>query len=121
MSKFSLLLITACAIQFGVDVGSARDPQTPKIAVVDVAKLPKEARETLALIKKGGPFPYDRDSVVFNNFGRRLPFRERGYYREYTVPTPGVRGRGARRIVVGARGEYYYSDDHYKTFRPIRE
>lgn len=85
------------------------------------AGLPAEARATLALIEQGGPFPYSRDGVVFGNFEKRLPSRPRGYYREYTVPTPGVRNRGARRIVAGQRGERYYTDDHYRTFQWIRE
>jgi ribonuclease T1 len=88
---------------------------------VGVADLPKEARTTLALIKSGGPFPYDRDGIAFGNREGRLPKRERGYYREYTVKTPGSRDRGARRIVAGKPGEYYYTDDHYQTFRRIVE
>jgi ribonuclease T1 len=106
----------------------AREPPA-KLPEVAVAELPQEARDTLALIGKGGPFPYRRDGTVFGNFERRLPVRPRGYYREYTVPTPELRGRGARRIVAGAgaagdvrtSGEYYYTDDHYATFRRIRE
>jgi ribonuclease T1 len=90
-------------------------------AVVAAAELPPDARETLVLIRQGGPFPYDRDGVVFGNFERRLPARERGYYREYTVPTPGLKHRGVRRIVAGRAGELYYSDDHYRTFKRIRE
>jgi ribonuclease T1 len=96
---------------------------------VAAAELPPEARDTLALIKRGGPFPYRRDGSVFGNFERRLPMKPRGYYREYTVRTPGERGRGARRIVAGSgadgdaatSGEYYYTGDHYGTFRRIRE
>jgi ribonuclease T1 len=90
----------------------------PEIAV---AQLPAEARETLKLIKRGGPYPYERDGVAFGNFERLLPQRERGYYREYTVPTPGVKSRGARRIVSGKGGEFYYTDDHYRSFRRVRE
>ena len=88
---------------------------------VAIADLPKEARATLALIKAGGPFPYERDGITFGNREGRLPKHERGYYREYTVKTPGSRDRGARRIVAGRAGEYYYSDDHYQTFRRILE
>jgi ribonuclease T1 len=91
------------------------------MAEVAAAQLPAEARETLKLINQGGPYPYERDGTVFGNFERLLPQRERGYYREYTVPTPGVRSRGARRIVAGDGGELYYTDDHYKSFRRIRE
>ena len=79
-----------------------------------------EARETLALIKKGGPFPYSRDGVVFGNREGQLPKQKRGYYHEYTVKTPGSRTRGARRIVRGGAGELYYTDDHYATFKKIR-
>jgi ribonuclease T1 len=121
MGKFSLLPIAALALQLGIGVAQARAHQATKIAAVDAADLPKEARATLALIKKGGPFPYQRDGMVFGNFERRLPRRERGYYREYTVPMPGARDRGARRIVAGAKGEFFYTADHYKTFRRIRE
>lgn len=86
---------------------------------IAVQKLPDEARQTLALIGTNGPFPYQRDGAVFSNREGRLPKRERGYYREYTVKTPGARDRGARRIVAGRGGERYYSDDHYRSFRRI--
>jgi len=86
-----------------------------------VAQLPAEAQQTIALVRKGGPYPYTRDGIVFGNFEKLLPVRERGYYREYTVPTPGVRSRGARRIVAGGGGELYYTDDHYKSFRRVRD
>lgn len=83
--------------------------------------LPAEARQTLALIKAGGPFPYQQDGRVFGNREGLLPKRERGYYREYTVKTPGAKDRGARRIVAGRGAEYYYTDDHYRSFRRIIE
>jgi ribonuclease T1 len=89
--------------------------------VVAVADLPREARETLALIRAGGPFPYARDGVVFANREGRLPRAPRGTYREYTVKTPGSRDRGARRIVHAAGGEFYYTADHYRSFRRILE
>ena len=88
---------------------------------ISLAELPPEARETLRAIRQGGPYAFDRDGVVFGNYERRLPKRPRGYYHEYTVKTPGVRTRGARRIISGAHGEYYYSADHYQTFTSIRE
>ena len=91
------------------------------VEIVALAELPPEARQTVLLIRRGGPFPYERDGVVFGNFERLLPVRERGYYREYTVPTPGVKHRGARRVVSGRSGDLYYTDDHYKSFRRIRE
>lgn len=89
------------------------------IADVSVKALPPEAREVLNLIEKGGPYPFDRDGIVFGNFEKRLPIKARGYYHEFTVKTPGVKHRGARRIVTGAGGEKFYSDDHYKTFKRI--
>jgi len=79
---------------------------------------------TLARIHEGGPFPYPRDGVIFNNRERLLPTRPYGHYREYTVPTPQARTRGARRIVCGGAvatlSECYYSDDHYQSFRKIQ-
>jgi len=86
-----------------------------------VAELPAEARQTIALVRAGGPFPYARDGAVFSNREGQLPKRKRGYYHEYTVKTPGARDRGARRIVAGERGEIYYTDDHYRSFRRILE
>ncbi|MEZ7912383.1 MAG: ribonuclease domain-containing protein [Propionivibrio sp.] len=97
---------------------------------VQLAELPPEAKQTLALIQRGGPFPYPRkDGSTFGNREKRLPMQAKGYYREYTVPTPGSRDRGARRIVAGegrggdvaTSGEYYYTDDHYGSFRRIRQ
>ena len=96
-------------------------PQRMQAALADISvkALPSEARETLKLIEKGGPYPYDRDGIVFGNFEKRLPLKDRGYYHEFTVKTPGVKHRGARRIVTGKGDEKYYSDDHYKTFKRI--
>lgn len=88
---------------------------------IAVSQLPPEARRTLALIRQGGPFPYAKDGTVFGNREGLLPRQNRGYYREYTVVTPGSRDRGARRIVAGRAGEYWYSADHYRSFRRIRE
>ncbi|MBI5917904.1 MAG: ribonuclease [Nitrosomonadales bacterium] len=85
------------------------------------SSLPPEARATLQLIKQGGPFPYDRDGVVFGNYEHVLPAQPRGYYHEYTVKTPGAHNRGARRIVCGVVPECYYTGDHYKTFQRIEE
>ncbi|MFI9123690.1 ribonuclease domain-containing protein [Streptomyces bikiniensis] len=89
------------------------------LPTVRAADLPPEARGTLGLIARGGPYPYAEDGTVFSNFEKVLPRRERGYYREYTVRTPGERDRGARRIVTGRSGETYYTDDHYETFREV--
>jgi guanyl-specific ribonuclease Sa len=84
-------------------------------------RLPPEAHDTLRLITAGGPFPYDRDGSVFQNREGRLPVRPRGYYREYTVETPGSPDRGARRIVSGGDPptEFFYTDDHYRSFRRL--
>jgi ribonuclease T1 len=91
------------------------------IGEVALAALPPEARDTVALIRAGGPYPYTKDGSVFGNRERILPIRPRGHYREYTVPTPGARDRGARRIVAGRERELFYTDDHYRTFRRILE
>jgi ribonuclease T1 len=77
--------------------------------------------KTLALIERGGPFPYEKDGSVFSNREGRLPPQPHGYYREYTVPTPGAKNRGARRIVRGKAGETWYTRDHYRTFTRIDE
>lgn len=93
----------------------------PGVDWIASTELPREARATLALIKAGGPFPHARDGIVFGNYEKLLPRQARGYYREYTVRTPGQRDRGPRRIVAGEGHEYYYTDDHYRSFRRIRE
>jgi ribonuclease T1 len=94
-------------------VSAAGDP-IPRIALEE---LPIEAIETLILIYQGGPFPFERDGATFGNFEERLPAADAGYYREYTVITPGSDDRGARRIVTGNNDtEFYYTDDHYETF-----
>jgi ribonuclease T1 len=96
-------------------------PKGQGIPVAHLGGLPPEARQTLELIKRGGPFPYRRDGIVFQNRENLLPAQPRSYYREYTVPTPGERTRGARRIVAGQPGEYYYTADHYRSFLRIKE
>ena len=88
---------------------------------IPVKDLPPEARQTLELIKRNGPFPHAQDGRTFGNREQLLPMRARGYYREYTVTTPGARDRGARRIVAGNGGEFYYTGDHYRSFMRIRE
>ncbi len=88
---------------------------------IRTAELPPEARQALDQIKAGGPFSSPNDGRTFNNREARLPKRSRGYYREYTVLTPRLRDRGARRIVAGRGGEFYYTDDHYRTFKRIIE
>jgi ribonuclease T1 len=88
-------------------------------ATIGVEALPPEAIDTLLLIEEGGPFPYDQDGSTFQNREGILPDAPRGYYREYTVETPGSPDRGPRRIVTGRDGERYYTDDHYDSFRFI--
>ncbi|MCX4524808.1 MULTISPECIES: ribonuclease domain-containing protein [unclassified Streptomyces] len=89
------------------------------MATVRASALPRQARDVLALIDKGGPYPYRQDGTVFGNFEKALPKQGRGYYHEFTVKTPGERDRGARRIVTGEGGEFYYTDDHYNTFKAV--
>lgn len=116
------LLLAALLAVPGVQSCVAR---TADVGWVAIDELPPEARETLGRIRSGGPFPYGKDGSVFFNREGLLPRRERGYYTEYTVRTPGSRDRGARRIVAGgdprSSGEYYYTGDHYRSFRRIRE
>jgi ribonuclease T1 len=100
---------------------SAPLPTIETAGVVRTADLPKEARETLALIKQGGPFPYSRDGAMFANREGRLPLAPRGTYREYTVKTPSSRDRGARRIIAAGSNRYWYTADHYRSFRRIVE
>jgi len=112
--RFLAGLFLACACGFAQAADIAR------------AALPPEGQAALARIEAGGPFPYQRDGVVFGNFEKQLPLERRGYYREYTVPTPGVRHRGARRIVCGGRevrrpDACWYTADHYRSFRKIAE
>ena len=127
-----LHLILALAALLGLGQGPlAREAiRADTYTTVQISELPPEARKTLTLIKQEGTFPYpNKDGSTFGNREKRLPQESKGYYREYTVPTPGSRDRGARRIVAGegrggnvaTSGEYYYTDDHYASFRRIRE
>jgi ribonuclease T1 len=110
---FALILSTAVFAKESLAINEIR-----------VEALPPEAKITLELIRRGGPFPYKKDGSVFGNYEGNLPKQRRGYYREYTVETPGSRNRGARRIVAGGetevRTEFYYTDDHYRSFKRIR-
>ena len=115
-----LLAVLAIAMA-GLSPAQAQRGPAPAAEEIAVDQLPAQARDTLSLIAKGGPFPYEKDGTVFQNRERRLPAKPRGYYREYTVKTPGAKNRGARRIVAGADGDKWYTDDHYETFRRIRE
>lgn len=97
---------------------AASAPAGPALA----SFLPPEAHATLRLIAQGGPFPHSQDGSVFGNRERRLPSKPRGYYHEYTVETPGLGHRGARRIITGGQPPdvYYYTDDHYDSFRSFQ-
>lgn len=121
MRRLGFILLVLFALFASSLSACAREKRSLHTEEILHSELPKEGRATLALIKQGGPFPHKRDGIVFGNFEKRLPMKKRGYYREYTVPTPGARDRGARRIVAGDGGEYYYTADHYKTFQRIRE
>ena len=114
-----VLLRLLCALLL-MQCGVAQALQSNQ-AWIDVRELPPEAREVLAMIKQGGPYTYRKDGTVFGNRERQLPGQRHGYYREFTVKTPGSRDRGARRIIAGGVAEYYYTMDHYRTFRRIRE
>ncbi len=124
-----LLLITVLLGLFGL-TGAPQARELQYLKTIALSELPAEGQHVLRLIRQGGPFPYPhKDGSVFGNFERRLPLQSRGYYQEYTVPTPGRRDRGPRRIIAGkgsggdvaTSGEYYYTDDHYGSFRRIRE
>jgi ribonuclease T1 len=115
------ILALGFAIAVGVGPSCSGTSSDSKAAQVQLDDLPKEAQNTLRLVKTQGSFPYKRDGVIFGNFEGRLPKKPRGYYKEYTVPTPGARDRGSRRIVAGQNSEYYYTNDHYQTFRRILE
>jgi ribonuclease T1 len=128
--RLALLLALAGILGVSASAQARESYRGETVVTVGLADLPPEARHTLYLIHRGGPFPYPRkDGSTFGNFEKRLPAQARGYYREYTVPTPGRRDRGARRIIAGqgrsgdvaTSGEYYYTDDHYRRFSRIRE
>ncbi len=125
-----VVLAGACAAGLILSAGAAHAKKSPEpemaaaAATVALAELPKQAQETHALILVGGPFPYDKDGTVFGNRERILPSAKRGFYREYTVKTPRVSHRGARRIVCGgpkptAPEACYYTADHYASFSRI--
>jgi ribonuclease T1 len=133
VKRICQLVLWCCIFAFTLGaLGSAmaRDtaPRFADFPLVLAADLPKEGRETLSLIRKGGPFPYAKDGSVFSNRERILPKQPRGYYREFTVKTPRSRDRGARRIICGGKvskpqvfDTCYYTDDHYASFKTIKE
>lgn len=122
----SVFLLAKCAGTAHRDRQDAIRPGASSVATpvsglptVRLTDLPTEAQDMLALIDKGGPFRYAQDGVVFSNFEGLLPAQPRGYYREYTVTTPGASNRGTRRLVVGLGGDVYYTSDHYESFRQV--
>ncbi len=118
-----LLLFAGMLLWFQLCSATAREQFD--IPVIGWHELPVEARDTITLMRRGGPFPYSRDATVFGNYERVLPKQKRGYYHEFTVKTPGVSSRGARRIVAGGdwktTRELYYTANHYASFRRIKE
>jgi ribonuclease T1 len=103
----------------------ARTPARVDVtAVISMDELPKQGVQIYRLIHQGGPFASEKDGTVFGNRERLLPLERRGYYLEYTVPTPGLRHRGAKRIVCGGQRTIpdvcYYTADHYASFRKIQ-
>lgn len=123
------LVVAALLAVFAIDQCSYSPATPPPTAVaatpssglpaIQVARLPPEAIAMLATIDKGGPYRYAQDGTVFGNNEGLLPERARGYYHEYTVPTPGSPDRGVRRLIVGTLGDVYYTNDHYKSFRQV--
>jgi len=122
-------LVVALTATVGTFLVQARTPAPTllpgsAVASVAVTGLPVQGREVMEQIRQGGPFRYEKDGTVFGNRERLLPGQKRGYYREYTVPTPGLSHRGARRIVCGGQkpripDACYYTEDHYSSFRLI--
>jgi ribonuclease T1 len=126
MRKWGIAVVAVAGLAAGTGVGTVAQARSSENAQsVALAALPRQAQDTHRLILNGGPFPYPKDGIVFGNRERQLPPKARGYYREYTVKTPGSRDRGARRIVCGGEPPTqpqacYYTDDHYSSFRRIQ-
>ena len=125
-SKLGLALVLGLHLLGSPSAEAKTESPAESVGIVALAGLPPEARETRRLIGTGGPFPYEKDGTVFRNRERLLPAEARGFYREYTVKTPGLKHRGARRIVCGGREpsrpvSCYYTADNYASFRRIVE
>jgi len=121
IARTALTCAALALASVGAIAQKAPAPKQDTVVEVRVGELPAEARTTIANIRKGGPHPYAKDGAIFGNREGQLPPQKRGYYKEYTVKTPGERTRGARRVIAGSAGELYYTDDHYNHFRRIRE
>ena len=132
MARMSVVKFALTSLLLAVAIGASpvaqakgSVPRDEASATIALSELPPQGRETYALIREGGRFPYEKDGTVFGNRERLLPSQSRGYYREYTVKTPGSRDRGARRIVCGGPPRTpdacYYTADHYASFRKIKE
>lgn len=124
LRSFGGLVAVAAILALAPVGGTTAKEVDPSAGTVSLQTLPPEAQATHRLILAGGPFPYAKDGVVFGNRERLLPRHPRGFYREYTVKTPGARNRGARRIVCGGREPQapdacYYTQDHYASFLRI--
>jgi guanyl-specific ribonuclease Sa len=130
-----LALVIALAVGYGIRALNRDDSSNPRpggsssasstsvptaTGAVALSSLPNQVITTVHLIERGGPFPYPRnDGAVFHNNEHQLPRARDGYYHEYTVPTPGSSDRGARRIITGVQGQYWYTDDHYASFERV--
>lgn len=121
--KLALTGVFLSVLLVALGSGAKSVSRTPETGNIALGALPVQGQDTYQLIRQGGPFPFDKDGAVFGNRERFLPLHQRGYYREYTVRTPGSRDRGARRIVCGGPAtvpdDCYYTADHYASFRKI--
>jgi ribonuclease T1 len=124
LAKSALAIVMASGFVLSAAQSALARSDAPVLPTVELSTLPSQAQQTHRLILSGGPFPYRKDGTVFFNRERLLPLQARGWYREYTVKTPGSPDRGARRIVCGgtrpvAPETCYYTADHYASFRRI--
>lgn len=116
---FSLVFVVGLFAFIYFQHSGSTEPDLKPGSSIASADLPKEAQSSIVMIDKGGPYPYRQDNSVFGNRERLLPARPSGYYREYTVETPGSGDRGPRRLIRGMKGETYYTSDHYASFHLV--
>lgn len=124
MRRVLLALLAAVLALTGCSASTTTTPPAPTtgasgLPLIAVSDLPAQAQQTFDLVQEGGPFPYSQDGQVFGNRERLLPAQENGWYREYTIPTPGSPDRGAARFVVGEDETFFYTDDHYDSFAEV--